>query len=104
MQLLVTLTTLFATVIANDWTLYCGSSCSNGIAIASGSNYEGAPCTDFGTTYEYCYMVADEPYYKAVVLEGKDCAVTSEDIETSIFNGECTSIGTWSSYIVAVNL
>lgn len=104
MQLLATLATLLSVVVAADWTLYCGSSCSNGIAIASGSGYEGMSCTNFGTIYEYCYLDADEMYYNAVVLEGEDCTVTSEDVETSIFNGECTAKGTWSSYIVVLNL
>lgn len=103
MKLLTTLAIFLSAVVATDWTLYCGSSCSNGTAIATGSGYVGAACTDFGTTFEYCYLDADETYYKAVIFEGEDCVVSS-NIETPIFSGECTDQGTWSSYLVTINL
>lgn len=100
MKLFATLATLVSLVVADEWALYCGSSCSDGKLIASGAGYIGAGCTNFDTAYDYCYLVADKPFYKAVVQKGKDCYSPV----ASAHPGECTSLGPWQSYQLVIYL
>lgn len=86
---------------ANSYELYCGSSCTNGTLISSGSNYSGADCTELDETAAYCYLVADKTAYKAIVSNSTDCL--GGDYEQVIDPGECFE-GEWSSYQVSVDL
>ena len=107
MQLLAALAILTSAAAANEWTLYCGSACSDGTVIASGKDWEDAPCTNFddGTTYDHCYIESDEPYWKAVVYSRDSCRSAGEagDLQ-SMFPGECSDKGAWKSYQVVLNL
>ncbi|KUI71626.1 hypothetical protein VM1G_07119 [Cytospora mali] len=98
------LVALISSTAANEWTLYCGSSCSDGTAIASGSDYQAASCTNLDSSYEYCYFESDVSWYYAVVYQNADCVVSSDGPEISISPGGCTSAGDSNSYQVALNL
>ncbi|KAF3770748.1 hypothetical protein M406DRAFT_354551 [Cryphonectria parasitica EP155] len=87
-------------VSANNYTFYCGSSCTDGTAVNTGSDYSGASCTNLETAYPYCYLEADEAFYKAVVSEGSNCLETGEQV---IWPGDCFE-GPWESFQIAVNL
>lgn len=102
MQLLTTVYLALATVVsANEYTLYCGDSCTTGTAVSTGANWSGAACTNFDTPYPFCYLVADETQYKAIVSKGSNCL--GGEAEQVIWPGECYE-GPWESFQVSVNL
>lgn len=89
-------------VSANNYTLYCGSSCTDtSNAVSQGSNYAGASCTALDTSMPYCHMAADEEQYKAIVSKGTACE--GGDEEQVVWPGECYE-GPWDSFQVSVNL
>jgi hypothetical protein len=95
---------LASSVAANTWTLYCGDSCSDGTAIATGSNFTGSACTNLTSEYEYCYLSADKLFYYGVVYQEADCVVSSDAPRSLIQPGECTDSGAFESYRVVVDL
>lgn len=105
MQYFAALSTLISLASADYWALYCGSDCSNGTMITAGG-FAGASiiCANLTLTYDYCYLEADASYFKAVLLEGNSCGISDGDQETSLYAGECTSNGTWHSYMMTLNL
>lgn len=99
-----TLLALASSAAANTWTLYCGDSCSDGTAIATGSNFTGASCSNLVSEYEYCYLSADKAWYYAVVFQEPDCVVSSDAPRTVLQPGECTDSGAFESYLVVVDV
>lgn len=89
-----------------NWSLFCGDVCgSNGTLIVSGGFYDlNTTCTNLNQTFNHCYLQADEIYYKAVLLEGADCTVSSTESEEVVYGGNCTSAGSWHSYMTVLNL
>lgn len=102
MQFLTTTVLAFATAVAaNNYTLYCGSSCTTGSAVSTGANYAGQSCTSLVNSEPYCYLEADESQYKAIVSMKTGCI--GGDLEQVIWPGECFE-GPWESFQVSVNL
>lgn len=99
-----TLLALASSAAANTWTLYCGDSCSDGTAIATGSNFTGAACTNLTSEYEYCYLSADKLWYYGVVYQESDCLVSSDAPRSLIEPGECTDAGAFESYRIVVDV
>ncbi|OJJ47378.1 hypothetical protein ASPZODRAFT_142111 [Penicilliopsis zonata CBS 506.65] len=114
---LLALASLLSVAVA-DWTLYCGSSipmcsnidmtkCTDGTEIATGDDAI-LTCADLGATYDYCYLEADETYWKGVAFESATCEVIPDKAgyleSNGFFNGECTSAGTWQGYYIVENL
>lgn len=102
MQFLTTVYLALATVVsANEYTLYCGDSCTTGTVVSTGSAYSGESCTNFDTAHPYCYLVSDVAAYKAIVSKGSGCL--GGDKEQVILSGQCFE-GPWESFQVSVNL
>lgn len=93
---------LATAVSANNYTLYCGDSCSNGTVVSTGVDYAGADCTGLDNAQAYCYLVSDEEAYKAILSKDVGCIETN-GAEQVIWAGECYE-GPWESYQVSVNL
>lgn len=90
-----------ATVSANNYTLFCGDSCTSGLTVVNtGSDYSGASCSNFDTPYAYCYLESDETFYKAIISKGESCSESQEQVFRP---GDCNE-GPWESYQVSVNL
>lgn len=102
MQSFITVLALATAVTANNYTLYCGDSCTTGTPVNMGADYTGASCTTLDTANIWCYLVADETFYKAIVSKGDACE-GSNGQEEVIRPGECFQ-GPWSSYQVSVSL
>lgn len=98
----VLLLTASSLVSANNYTLYCGSSCTDtSNAVSTGSDFGGASCTSLDTSMPYCHMVADEDAYKAIVSKGTSCE--GGDEEQVVWAGDCYE-GPWDSFQVSVSL
>ncbi|KAJ5108672.1 hypothetical protein N7456_005347 [Penicillium angulare] len=110
MKYLATLALTLASVASADWALYCGDSCEDGTLVASGSEAVDT-CTSLSGTYAYCSILADSEYYvdwwKAIFFENSECLVNSDKTgyheSAGLFNGSCTTSGTWENYYVVVN-
>ncbi|CAN8095476.1 unnamed protein product [Discula destructiva] len=101
MQFLTFALALATAVSANNYTLFCGDSCNTGSPVSIGQDFSGAACTNVDTPQAYCYLVADQPYYKAIVSKESECI--GSDAEQVIWPGDCYE-GPWESYQVAVDL
>lgn len=101
MQFITSILALATAVAANNYTLFCGDSCTTGIPINVGADFSGASCTNLDNPVAYCYLVADLPYYKAIVSREPSCI--GSDAEQVILPGECYE-GPWESYQVSVDL
>ncbi|OKL57957.1 hypothetical protein UA08_06662 [Talaromyces atroroseus] len=80
------------------WEFYCGSSCTDGTLIGSGTldvNLTG--CTDLGTTYDYCYFVSEKntTMYRVDLSEKPDCWADANPV---LYSGDCSSAGNWGWY------
>lgn len=95
---------LASSAAANTWTLYCGDSCSDGTAIATGANFTGSACTNLTSEYEYCYFSADKAWYYGVAYQNDDCVVSDDAPSSVIQPGECTDSGAFESYRVVVDV
>lgn len=105
MQFLTTTLLLTASSIlvsANNYTLYCGSSCTDtSNVVSTGDDFSGASCTSLATSMPYCHLVADEDAYKAIVSKGETCE--GGDDEQVVWAGDCYE-GPWESFQVSVSL
>lgn len=104
MQLLATALLALASapaVSANNYSLYCGSSCTTGTLVSSGLDYAGVSCTSLDAAQPYCYLESDESAYKAIVSLSTGCI--GGDQEQVIWAGDCYE-GPWESFQVSVNL
>lgn len=103
MQFFTSILALATTVSAiNDYTLFCGDSCTTGQSVSVGTDYSGASCTNLDNPQAYCYLVSDIPFYKAIVSRESGCVGTN-GAEQVVLAGECFE-GPWESYQVSVDL
>lgn len=96
------LLTTASLVSANNYTLYCGSSCTDTSNVVShGTDFAGASCTALDTSMPYCHLESDMEQYKAIVSKGESCE--GGDDEQVVWAGDCYE-GPWDSFQVSVNL
>lgn len=102
MQFFTSILALATAVSANNYTLYCGDSCTTGSVVSVGADFSGADCTNLDNAQAYCYLVSDMPYYKAIVSHQASCIGTN-GAEQVVVPGDCFE-GPWESYQVSVDL
>ncbi|KAH8701782.1 hypothetical protein BGW36DRAFT_355935 [Talaromyces proteolyticus] len=103
MKFLAAVAATIGVVAASDfgsWSLYCGSSCSGGTLINTGSLDTNTitTCTNLGATYDYCHLEVEKypNLYRATVAPSADC--TSYSTSNIISAGGCSPAGNWQYY------